>query len=84
MAILRRFINTFTNKELNRLFLSLKRTKVRELVEIKGDIDQQGQLITAALTSPSLVKNFLRLFIAKMRYLPQVLWDDKRRATNED
>ncbi|MFX1563812.1 MAG: NAD(P)/FAD-dependent oxidoreductase [Promethearchaeota archaeon] len=74
MSLLRRLINSLSNKELDRLFLSLQGSHVRKLVETKGDIDYQGRLITAALTSPSLIKTLLRLILSKARYLPKILW----------
>jgi digeranylgeranylglycerophospholipid reductase len=74
MSILRRLINRLSNEEMDKLFLSLQGINVRKLVETKGDIDYQGRLITAALTSPSLVTTLIRLLLSKARYLPEILW----------
>jgi digeranylgeranylglycerophospholipid reductase len=74
MAILRRFINTLDNRELDHLFMNLQTSKAREIIERMGDIDRQGQLITTALTSPALIRSALKFFMKKIRFFPQLLW----------
>jgi geranylgeranyl reductase family protein len=74
MALLRRLINCLSNKELDKLFQVTQQSSVRELVETKGDIDQQGRLITASLTNPFLLTQLLKIFLSKVKFLPQLLW----------
>ena len=73
MALLRRFANSLTNAEMDRLFLALRRVNVRRLVEARGDIDQQGRLITSAVASPPLLAVALRILLAKAGRLPWLL-----------
>ena len=73
MAWLRRLVNTLRNQELNQLFAVLQDSKIREMVEAKGDIDRQGMLISAALASPRFLRSSFSLLISKLRFLPQIL-----------
>jgi geranylgeranyl reductase family protein len=73
MAILRRFVNTLENHELDQLFKNLQSSKAREIIEHRGDIDHQGRLITSALTSPVLLQSVLKLLFSKSRFLPKIL-----------
>ena len=73
MALIRRFANSLTNSEMDRLFLALQGMNVRRLVETQGDIDQQGRLITSAVLSPPLLAVALRIILAKVGRLPQLL-----------
>lgn len=73
MSLLRRFINTLKNHELNQLFMKLQTSKARQLIESRGDIDQQGRLIITAITSPVLLQSALHLLVRKARYLPKIL-----------
>jgi flavin-dependent dehydrogenase len=72
IAVLRRLVNSLTNAELDKLFLTLRKAGIRELVEATGDIDRQGQLIRAAFASPRLLRSILPLLASKLRYLPLV------------
>ncbi len=74
MAILRRFVNTLNNHELDQLFMNLQTGKAREIIERTGDIDRQGRLITTALTSPALIRSVLKLFVKRIRFFPHLLW----------
>ncbi len=74
MALLRRVINCLNNKELDKLFQVTQQSSVRELVETKGDIDQQGRLITASLTNPFLLAQLAKIFLSKVKFLPKLLW----------
>lgn len=74
MAILRRFINTLNNQELDQLFMNLHSSQARQIIERKGDIDHQGRIILAALTSPVLLRSVLWLLLKKTRFLPKLLW----------
>lgn len=74
MAILRRFLNRLDNPDLDALFVNLRDSNVRELVEVKGDIDHQGKIITAALTSPKMMKSAIGLLFKTARFLPEFLW----------
>ncbi|MFX1539558.1 MAG: geranylgeranyl reductase family protein [Promethearchaeota archaeon] len=74
MAILRRLVNTLSNNELDHLFMNLQTGKAREIIERSGDIDYQGRLITAALTSPALIGSALKLLLKKIRFFPHILW----------
>lgn len=74
MALLRRLVNTLQNHELDQLFNNLQNSKARQIIESKGDIDQQAQLIVTAFTSPVLLRSVIRLLFTKIRYLPQILW----------
>ena len=74
MAALLRFINMLENSELDTLFANLQGTRVRQLVETKGDIDYQGKIIMRALRSPMMWKNTLFLLFKKIRYLPDLIW----------
>ncbi len=74
MSILRRFINTLKNHELDQLFIKLQNSKARQIIESRGDIDQQGRLIMTAVTSPVLLQSALHLLVRKARYLPKILW----------
>jgi flavin-dependent dehydrogenase len=74
MALLRRLVNTLSNKELDALFSNLHSSKARQIIESEGDIDRQGRLITAAFTSPVLLRSVFRLLFKKIRFLPQLLW----------
>ncbi|MFX1474541.1 MAG: geranylgeranyl reductase family protein [Promethearchaeota archaeon] len=74
MALLRRLINCLNNTELDKLFLAIQRSSVRELIETKGDIDQQERLITASLTNPFLLAQLMKIFLSKVKFLPQLLW----------
>ncbi len=73
MARLRRLVNTLTNKELDQLFTVLQDPKIKEMVETRGDIDRQGALISAALTSPRFLRLGFSLIISKLPFLPQIL-----------
>ncbi|MFX1564665.1 MAG: geranylgeranyl reductase family protein [Promethearchaeota archaeon] len=73
MALLRRLVNTLSNQELDRLFSNLHTSKARQLIESEGDIDRQGRVIRAAITSPVLLRSVLRLLCGKIRFLPQLL-----------
>ncbi len=74
MAILRRLVNTLANRELDQLFKNLQQSKVKQIIESRGDIDRQGQLIITAFTSPVILRSVSRLLLSKIRYLPQLLW----------
>ncbi len=74
MALLRRLINSLSDKELDKLFKTLQQNSVRELVETKGDIDQQERLITASITNPFLLAQLSKIFLAKIKFLPKLLW----------
>lgn len=73
MSYLRRFVNTLENHELDQLFEKLQTSKAREIIERRGDIDQQGRLITSTLTSPVLLQSVVKLLILKSRFLPKIL-----------
>jgi geranylgeranyl reductase family protein len=74
MAALRRFLNVLENRELDLVFENLRATRVRQLVETKGDIDHQGRIIVSALGSPMMWKSFLFLLFKKARYFPGLIW----------
>jgi digeranylgeranylglycerophospholipid reductase len=74
MALLRRLVNTFNNQELDRLFASLQHSRARQIIEGEGDIDRQDRVITAAFTSPVLLRRAFWLLFTKIRFLPQLLW----------
>ncbi|MFW9830711.1 MAG: geranylgeranyl reductase family protein [Candidatus Thorarchaeota archaeon] len=78
MAILRRFVNTLENHELDQLFIKLHSSQARQLIESRGDIDRQGRIIMAALTSPVLLRHVLWLILKKSRFLPQLWWGEKK------
>jgi digeranylgeranylglycerophospholipid reductase len=73
MSLLRRFVNTLENHELDQLFENLQGSKAREIIERRGDIDHQGRLITSALTSPVLLQSVLKLLFSKSRFLHKIL-----------
>lgn len=73
MSYLRRFVNTLENHELDQLFAKLQASNAREIIERRGDIDHQGRLITAALTSPVLLQSVIKLLFSKSRFLPNIL-----------
>ena len=74
MAVLRRLLNSLSNKELDKLFQTLQQSSVRKLVETRGDIDQQGRLIAASLTNPFLITKLSKIFLSKVKFLPKLLW----------
>jgi len=73
MSLLRRFVNTLENHELDQLFAKIQVSKARELIERRGDIDHQGRLITSALTSPVMLQSVLKLLFSKSRFLLKIL-----------
>ena len=73
MAVLRRFVNTLENHELDQLFDNLQGSKARKLIESRGDVDYEGRIITSVFTSPVLLRSVLRLLLLKSRFLPQIL-----------
>jgi geranylgeranyl reductase family protein len=74
MVLLRRLLNLLSNKELDTLFQATQQSSVRDLVERKGDIDQQGRLILASLTNPFLITRLSKIFLSKVKFLPKLLW----------